>query len=76
MKVDVLYSEGCQNYETALRLIRRIASDLGLKATIQAVQVNDLAEAQRLRFLGSPSVQIDGIDIDTTVRGRVDFVLG
>jgi hypothetical protein len=34
-----------------------------------------MEDAVRLRFLGSPSVQIDGLDIDPMARARTDFTL-
>ncbi len=37
--------------------------------------VEDDATAQRERFLGSPTLRIDGVDIDPGVSGRTDYGL-
>ena len=38
-------------------------------------RVQSLEEAVRLRFLGSPTVLIDGLDIDPTARDRTDYAM-
>jgi hypothetical protein len=38
--------------------------DLGLQAVIENVQVRNESEARQHRFLGSPTIQVDGIDIE------------
>ena len=73
MKIDVLYFEGCPNHHAAVELAESVVADLGVAAEINQVPVSDAADAERLRFFGSPSVQIDGIDIDPGTQGRTDY---
>ena len=58
MKVELLYWEGCPSYPEALELLR----DLGLDVEIREVETEE--EARELRFPGSPTIRIDGRDVD------------
>ena len=66
--IRVLFFEGCPNAQPTIRLVESILARRGLAATVEPVVVNDLSEAERLRFLGSPSVHINGIDIEASRR--------
>jgi hypothetical protein len=73
VRVRVLYFEGCANSDETLELVCRVASAQGVDAPIEFLEVRSLEEAIHLRFLGSPSVQIDGVDVDPAARNRADF---
>lgn len=51
-----------------MELARKVVRELGVTAEVNEVQVKDLEHAERLRFLGSPSVRIDGIDVEPAAR--------
>ena len=59
-RVEILYFEGCPNHEPARALVERIAEQLRLEPKIALVEVGDPESAVELRFLGSPTVRIDG----------------
>jgi hypothetical protein len=73
MQIDILYFDGCPNRHRTAELVRDIVQTLGLDATIREVEVHDADDVARLRFFGSPTVQVNGEDIDPTVRSRVDY---
>lgn len=73
MKIDILYFDGCPNYRPTMDLVRDIVQALDLDATIREVEVHDADEAAQLRFFGSPTVQVNGEDVDPTVRSRMDY---
>jgi hypothetical protein len=73
--VEVLYFDGCPNHEPSVALVERVAKELGLQPEIRLVNVTDAAAAARLRFLGSPTVRVDGRDIEPDAEQRTDFVL-
>jgi hypothetical protein len=64
MRIEVLVFEGCPNAEVAVRLVRDVATETGVDPEIEIVRINDLNEAQAHRFLGSPSIRIDGADVE------------
>ena len=73
MQIDILYFDGCPNHEPTAELVRDVVRTLGVDATIREVEVRDADDAARLRFFGSPTVQVDGQDVDPVVRSRVDY---
>ena len=76
MRIEVLFFEGCPNSTPTVDLVKQVASELGVDAVISTVEVNDPDQANRHRFFGSPSVQINGIDADPAVRSRTDYAYG
>lgn len=73
--VEILYFEGCPNHEAARALVERVASDLHLHPRIALVDVSDPQAAVRQRFLGSPTVRVDGRDVEPGSDAREDFAL-
>jgi hypothetical protein len=73
--VELLYFDGCPNHEAMLPHLRELLADAAVDAEIELVRVEDPAAAERERFLGSPSVRVDGEDIDPTAAQRTDYGL-
>jgi len=73
--VEILYFEGCPNYEQTHALVMELAAELGLKPRIELVNVPDKPSAARRRFLGSPTVRVDGRDVEPGADERSEFVL-
>lgn len=71
--VRVLYFDGCPHHATAARLVRDAARDLGLAVELELVRVRSRDDLEALRFLGSPTVQVDGVDVEPSARSRSDF---
>ena len=69
MRMRVLIFEGCPHASDAVERVRQTAQAEGVNTLVEIVEVPNEAAAQRERFLGSPSVQIDGLDIETSRRG-------
>lgn len=68
MNVTVLTFEGCPNSEPTLRLVRQALRELGVRSAVKRIEVRDRDDAERLRFLGSPTVQINGLDVEASRR--------
>jgi hypothetical protein len=75
MKIELLYFKGCPNYEALLPHLRALVEREGVKAEIELRKVESVDAAENERFLGSPSVRIDGEDVDPGARARTDFGL-
>ena len=71
--VEVLFFEGCPNHEAARELVRRVADDVGVDPDVTLVDVPDAEAAKRLRFLGSPTVRVDGRDVEPGADEREQF---
>ena len=73
--VQLLYFEGCPHHRPALDLTRAVLRELGVPAEIEELEVRDDADAERLRFLGSPSIRVNGLDIEPGLEERDQFGL-
>jgi hypothetical protein len=75
VEIQVLFFRGCPNHEPTVRRIQDIARGLGVHAELREVEVTDDAAARRLRFLGSPTVQVDGKDIEAARRADRGYAM-
>ncbi len=75
MKVEVLTFEGCPNAQSARELVERVVAESRVEAEIAYVNVPDPEAAERLRFLGSPTIRVDGRDIEPGADARTEYVL-
>ena len=64
MRVELLYWAGCPSYPEALDLLGEVLADLDLPPTVDLHEVTSQEEAERLAFPGSPTIRIDGRDVD------------
>ena len=62
--VELVYFPGCPHHDATRELVERIADEAGIDANLRLVEVTSDADAERLRFLGSPSVRVNGHDIE------------
>ncbi len=69
-RVEVLYLEGCPGYEALLSLLCDL---VGERAEVELHRIGSTEEAEAQRFLGSPTVRIDGADIEPGAGQRSDF---
>ena len=72
-RVEILYFDGCPNYLHARELVQEAAAELGLDARIELVEVEGADRVAELRFLGSPSIRVDGHDVEPGADARDDF---
>ena len=64
MDVELLYWDGCPSYPEARALLAEVLAERGVDADIRMREVTTDAEAEALRFPGSPTIRIDGRDVD------------
>jgi hypothetical protein len=64
MHVELLYWDGCPSHPEALQLLRDVLAERGLDVTVELREVHTDEEATALGFPGSPTVLVDGRDID------------
>jgi len=69
MKVEILYFEGCPNHAPVLEMARRVLDREKIRAEVRLLEVTDEIAAESAQFLGSPSVRVNGVDIEP---GRED----
>ena len=75
MKIELLYFAGCPSHEAFLPRLQELLARAGVEEPVQQRRVESDAAAQSERFLGSPTLRIDGVDIDPGAAGRGDYAL-
>src|SRR5207302_201163 len=68
MKIEVLYFDGCPNHKPAVERVQELLREEGASAEVMEVNVSDASIAQDVGFLGSPSVRVDGLDVEPEAR--------
>jgi hypothetical protein len=75
MKVEILYFSGCPHHAPAVKRVREVLAQEGTAAEMVEVEVKDIAAAQRIGFLGSPTIRVDGQDVEPAARTERAFGL-
>lgn len=84
MKVELLWFEDCPNHEAAERILSEVLAEYGVDVEIERIEVPDLETGIKFTFPGSPTIRINGIDVepdwevceDCTPRCRLYFSEG
>src|SRR5919198_151325 len=75
MHIEFLYWEECPSHERALEILREVLAAEGAAADVQLRRVDTDEQAQAERFLGSPTIRIDGVDIDPAATQQPYYAL-
>jgi hypothetical protein len=75
VKVEVLYFDGCPNHEALLPQLRKLMGEAGVDSPVELKHVDSVEDAERERFLGSPTLRVDGRDVDASALKRDDYGL-
>ncbi|GAB4402524.1 MAG: hypothetical protein Kow00123_12880 [Anaerolineales bacterium] len=73
VQIKVVYTEGCANTPPTIQRIREVAAELGIPIELTQVLVNTEEEAEAHHFLGSPTVLVNGLDLDPAMRNQTAF---
>jgi len=68
MKIELLYFDGCPTYKTAAEDLRTLLGAKGISDEIKLLEVNSDEEAKKYKFLGSPTIRINGLDVEEKAR--------
>ncbi|MEX2719939.1 MAG: thioredoxin family protein [Candidatus Wukongarchaeota archaeon] len=75
MKIELLYFEGCPTHEQAEKILREVLEEEGIDVEIELILVEDEGKAEELKFVGSPTIKINGKDVDPKAGQRKDYGL-
>ncbi len=73
MLVEVLYFDGCPGHERVLPTVRILAGRVGAEVALRRVETTE--EAAATAFLGSPTVRVNGVDVEPGAATRTDYGL-
>ncbi len=75
MLVELLYTEGCPNVAGARILLTEVLEEEGISAAVREIRVDSRESAVALRFPGTPTIRIDGFDVEKAARSAEAFGL-
>jgi hypothetical protein len=75
MMVELFYFDGCPGHQPLVEQLPDVLERAGVEAQVEMRRVESDEDAQRLHFLGSPTIRIDGRDIEPGAEEREDFGL-
>jgi hypothetical protein len=64
VRIEFLFWRGCPSHPEARELLREVLDARGLEAEVVEHEVTSQEEAERLSFPGSPTIRVDGRDVD------------
>ncbi|NIO44990.1 MAG: DUF2703 domain-containing protein [Candidatus Aenigmarchaeota archaeon] len=68
MKIQLLYILDCPWCVKTKKLIRKGLKELGVKADIEEILIDSDKKAKKYRFVGSPTIKINGKDTQEDVK--------
>ena len=75
MKVEIFFFSGCPNHGPAVESVSGILRQESVSAELLEIEIKDIDTAHAIGFLGSPSIRIDGRDVEPNARSSRAFGL-
>ena len=72
-EVELLWFSDCPNHAAARRMLEEVIAEVAPGTPIHDVDATDSVVAERVRFPGSPTIRVDGRDIDPTYSDPGDY---
>ena len=63
-KVEFLYWADCPSHQMARELLGEVMADAGVNTRVLEIEIASESDADRHRFPGSPTIRVNGRDID------------
>ena len=71
--IELLWFQDCPNYLTARQMLIDLMTTIVPRAVIVSIDATDPSVAASLRFPGSPTIRVDGIDVDPSYSDPGDY---
>jgi hypothetical protein len=63
-RIQLFYWDGCPSYPEAEALVRAVLAAQDVAAEVEMIEVRTQEEAETVGFVGSPTIRVDGRDVD------------
>ncbi len=73
MRIEVLYFDGCPNRKPSFERVQELLREEGISAEVLEINVREPSMAQELGFLGSPTVRVNGQDVEPEARTAREY---
>jgi hypothetical protein len=64
LKIELLYWDECPSYPEAKALLEDVLAKRGIDVPVEMREVETVDDAVALAFPGSPTIRVDGLDVD------------
>ena len=71
--VTVIRGPDCSHGVSAVEKVRSLAEEVCLEVTVEEIVISTRREAEQHRCLGSPTIRIQGQDVEPAARGNTSF---
>ncbi len=71
--VELLYFDDCPNWPMAQAMLDQLLAEHAPERQLLAIRIESEADAVEHRFLGSPTIRIDGRDVEPGAEDRRDY---
>ena len=76
MRIEVLYIADCPNHQVIVDRVRDVLRSTAISEQVEEIEVRISAQAETLQFIGSPTVRINGMDVEYEARSIRHYGLG
>lgn len=73
--IEILYFDGCPNHRGLEDRVRALLADVGVEVPVSLRRMDSDEQAAEEQFLGSPTIRVNGVDVDPTADGRAGYGL-
>lgn len=74
--IEALFTPNCKSRKATLSMIETIRRNRSLNVDLREITIRSTREAHVHRFLGSPSIHVNGQDIEPQSREKSDYGVG
>lgn len=76
LPIQLLYTQGCQGYHQALDSLSDALEELDYEPKFEMLRIRTQEDAEKHGFFASPTIRINGLDIEEKAREIKVFGLG
>jgi hypothetical protein len=73
VQIEILARGDCPNRGMAITVVERVVEETGVPVSIKVIDVSTDAQAEKRLLRGSPTVRVDGRDVDPGPNPHVEF---
>lgn len=71
--IEFLWFDGCPNHVAARRMLEDVIAEVAPGMRFADINAGDPAVAERLHFPGSPTIRVNGVDVDAAFVDPGDY---
>ncbi len=74
--IEFLWFDGCPNHVPARAMLIDVLRERGVDAPVRDIDASDAEVAERVRFPGSPTIRVNGVDVMPGYVDRGEYAPG